>query len=211
VVSIAFPFILAIGGFLYAGLALQDSMSAYYHAQNGGQSMRDWFVGILFAIGVFLYLYRGYSQKENLLLNAAGVLALGIALFPMEWRCGATCHTITAHGICALGFFVCIAYVCAKCSTETLCLLADEQQRVRFQRIYQLLAFVMLASPVIAFLLNTLTRQAQSLVFYIEATGIFAFSAYWLVKSHELSITQADVKALSGEMQATLVAKGLRQ
>jgi hypothetical protein len=45
-IAIAFPLWLWIGGKLYAGLPLQNSMSAYYHAALDGKSMRDWFVGI---------------------------------------------------------------------------------------------------------------------------------------------------------------------
>src|SRR5215468_3157099 len=81
VIAIAFPLILGIVGKLYAGLPLQHSMSAYYHAINDGKSLRDVFVGILFAVGAFLYLYKGFSGKENIALNIAGILAVGIAIF----------------------------------------------------------------------------------------------------------------------------------
>ena len=65
VIAFAFPILLWLGGRVI-GLPLQDSMSAYYHAfAADGQSMRNWFVGILFAVGVILYLYQGYSYREN--------------------------------------------------------------------------------------------------------------------------------------------------
>ena len=55
----------------------QSSMSACYHTRMG-----DVFVGLLFAIGACLYLYRGFSTRENIALNLAGILAFGVAVFP---------------------------------------------------------------------------------------------------------------------------------
>ena len=49
--AIAFPLLLWVGGHIFQSLPLQASMSAYYHS-----SMRDVFVGVLVAIGAFLYL-----------------------------------------------------------------------------------------------------------------------------------------------------------
>jgi hypothetical protein len=56
---------------------LQNSMSAYYHTE-----LRDVFVGALIGIGFLLFLYKGFSRREDWALNISGILALGIALFP---------------------------------------------------------------------------------------------------------------------------------
>ena len=200
-IAIVFPILLWLGGLFYVGLPLQDSMSAYYHASNDGKSMRNWFVGILFAVGVVLYLYKGYSNKENYALNMAGVLAIGIAIFPMAWNCGDSCDKYSIHGVCAVLFFICIAFVCVFCAKDTLRLIEDETIRTYFRRLYHTLAAAMILSPVVALVLNILFRQYGSLVFYVEAFGIFAFSAYWLTKSKELSMTQAERKALRGEIE----------
>jgi len=200
VIAIAFPFILWIGGYLYAGLPLQHSMSAYYYASNDGKSLRDVFVGVLFAIGAFLYLYKGFSNKENVALNIAGILAVGIAIFPTAWGCGDHCPKVTLHGICAVGFFLSITFVSVKCAPDTLGLIRDEKQRAKFRMAYMGLAFAMLASPAVAYVLNVLMPQYEALVFYVEAVGIFAFAAYWLTKSRELSLTQAEERAVRGEV-----------
>jgi hypothetical protein len=63
------------------------------------------------------------------------------------------------------------------------------------------LAMIMLASPAAAYVLNVLTpQQYKAFVFYVEAGGIFAFAAYWLTKSRELSLTQAEEQAVRGEV-----------
>lgn len=43
-------------------------------------TMRNWFVGLLFAIGTILYVNQGHSRKEDFALTLAGLLAVGIAL-----------------------------------------------------------------------------------------------------------------------------------
>ena len=95
-IAILFPFLLW-GGWAIHGISLPDSMSAYYHVTENGKSMRNWFVGILFALGIILYLYKGYSIKENLALNFAGVFALGVAISPMDWNGVACCGGIPMH------------------------------------------------------------------------------------------------------------------
>jgi hypothetical protein len=56
-------------------------MSRYYYALGSdGYLMRDWFVGLLFAVGNFLYLYKGFGRAEDWALNIGGVLALGVAM-----------------------------------------------------------------------------------------------------------------------------------
>jgi hypothetical protein len=118
VLAIALPLVLSILGYVQYGLELQESISAYYHASTsaapgfdpfsgaGQGQMRNWFVGILWAIGVFLILYRGYGRRENQALNIAGILLILVAMFPMEWACGNTCSKITLHGVFAVAFFL---------------------------------------------------------------------------------------------------------
>jgi Protein of unknown function (DUF998) len=175
-------------------------MSAYYHAIADGKSMRDWFVGILFAVAIFLYLYKGYSAAENIALNLAGAFAVGIAIFPMEWNCGDACKDFSVHGFCAISFFLCIAFVCIRCASDTLKRIPDEKTKRRYGRLYKIIGLVMIAAPAIAFALTVLLRQYSSRTFIAEAVGIFAFATYWLAKSRELYVTQVERKALHSEL-----------
>jgi hypothetical protein len=201
VIAILFPLVLWIGGRIYAGLPLQDSISAYYHASIDQKSMRDWFVGVLFAIGAFLYLYKGYSNTENIVLNCAGVLAVGIAIFPMWWNSVDDSRKFSLHGFCAISFFLCIAFVCIRCASDTLHLIQDENVKRRFKRQYNIIGVAMITSPAMAFVLTVLLQQYKALTFYVEAAGIFSFAAYWLTKSREISITEADRLALQGKLE----------
>lgn len=61
---------------------LRTSLSAYYYS-----GMRDFFVGSLLAIGIFLVTYRGNHDKETRLSTWAGVGAILVALCPTDRRC----------------------------------------------------------------------------------------------------------------------------
>lgn len=199
VIAFAFSIVLAVGGYVLANESLQGSMSAYYHAGDG--AMRTEFVGVLFAVGAILFLYRGFTFFEDYALNFAGVLALGVALFPMDWPEG-TDGKFSKHGACAVAFFVCIAYVCIFRAGDTLTLIQDEARRRRYQRSYRLLGVAMVALPALAFLLLSILKLNQSVTFFVEAAGVYVFSAYWIVKSREITETNADKKAARGALQA---------
>jgi Flp pilus assembly protein protease CpaA len=82
--------------------------------------MRSWFVGLLFVFGVLLYLYKGFTIGENWWLNAAGIFAIGVALFPMCWEGGANCPSFSVHGTVAMLAFLCIAVVAVWSAQNTL-------------------------------------------------------------------------------------------
>src|SRR3546814_911237 len=88
VLALAFPIVMIVGGGLHH---IQPSLSAYYHfapdaaGQYGAGTMRDAFVGMLCAIGSFLFFYRGHSFQEDVALNCAGISAVLVALVPTDW------------------------------------------------------------------------------------------------------------------------------
>jgi hypothetical protein len=164
-------------------------MSAYYHT-----NMRDAFVGVLFAAGAALYLYKGFSRAEDWALNFAGTFGIGVALFPTRADAG----LVTVHGTCAVLFFVCLAYVAVFRATDTLTLIKDRKRVIRYTSIYRGLGVAMLALPVAAAILVSAFQydlaegKTKTVVFFVEFAAIYAFGVFWLVKSHEIRRTQAD-------------------
>jgi len=69
------PVVLIAGNVLFFSTDLPDSMSSYYYTH-----MRDFFVGTLCAMGVFLVAYAGYDEWDRWITNIAGVGAIGVAL-----------------------------------------------------------------------------------------------------------------------------------
>ncbi|HKH50106.1 MAG TPA: hypothetical protein VKM72_36100 [Thermoanaerobaculia bacterium] len=185
---------------------LQDSISAYYWAAPSGQReapSRNWFVGGLFAVAAFLYLYKGFSKAENISLNLAAILAVGVAVFPTEWGCGEACKRYTLHGFCAVLMFACLVYVVWFRARDTLSLVPDNAtpSPAAYRRMYRIVGGVMLASPLTAFILNSVIGTESSYVFFIEAAGIWAFALYWVLKSSELKKSAATAKALDAEIE----------
>lgn len=201
VLALLFPLVLWIGG-SFEGIQLQDSMSAYYHASVDGKSVRDFFVGILFAIGVYLFLYKGYSTKENWALNFAGIFAVGVAIFPMEWNCGNQCRSISLHGVCAISLFLCMAFVCFWCASETLPELKNAAIETRYRRIYLALGVCMILAPVAAFFLAIVFRRLHGYTYIAEATGIAVFAIYWVVKSREVSLSKVERRVAFSQVKA---------
>lgn len=204
--ALTFPIVLyAIGRF--HDISLQDSMSSYYFALPTGDldqnsfPMRTWFVGFLFAIGAFLYLYKGFSKTENVLLNLAGAFGWGVALFPMPWGCAPNCPGVTAHGTFAVSLFICIALVSLRCAGDTLHLISDTKIRAQFRRQYKSLGLLMIASPLIALALTVTVNDYKKYTFFIEAAGVWAFALYWWRKSEELSQTGAEKLAIRAELE----------
>src|SRR6476619_6089334 len=99
------------------GHSVQNSLSAYYYTAG-----RDWFVGTLWVIGVFLIFYQYRPQRPELLDSSsrvksgradkylgkfAGVAAVLVALLPTTPPEGLTHPTIigNAHGVAAFVTF----------------------------------------------------------------------------------------------------------
>jgi hypothetical protein len=201
--ALAFPLILLLGG-LAIGVEHQGSMSAYYHTP-----MRNAFVGILFMIGPFLFLYKGFSWQENSALNFAGLLAVGIAVFPMDKTAAMmklapydTYANGTVHGICAIVFFISISYVCIFRASDTLALIGDSSRRKRYKMTYRILGILMVLFPLLAagmtnYLQDMFNPDTSITIFIVELAGVWVFGFYWIVKSLEIRETHADKDALS--------------
>jgi hypothetical protein len=227
VIALIFPWLLWIGGYYVSRqrVELQHSISAYYHANemtrtelalrasarrdgldrkdvpiiSGLGALRNWFVGALFAISALLAVYKGFRPAEDLALNLAAVFAALVALFPSQWVDDPKPSIL--HGTFAVLFFLCIAYVCIFCASATLPLVRDAGRRAHFRRFYKLVGWTMVASPVLAAVLNMFLARGAAYIFFLEAVGVYAFAAYWLVKTIEIRETKADRKAASGELQ----------
>ena len=63
IMSAALPLVLYGYSLITHGGLREASMSAFYDADGG--VMRNWFVGILWAVGAFLILYQGFSPLED--------------------------------------------------------------------------------------------------------------------------------------------------
>lgn len=178
---------LAIGGYVLFGTPLLPSMSAYYDS-----GMRDVFVGVLCAVGAFLFLYKGYTRRENLALNVAGVCAPLAALFPMSpaGDCAVEGAGFSWHGLFAVTFFLAIGYVCVFLYKDSATDAMSPARQRLYHRVAKTCGWVMIACVAAALLYNFFVPAAVkaawcavAIVFWLEALAVTAFSVHWIFKS----------------------------
>jgi hypothetical protein len=203
-IGIALPVLVLLAGGVLHDVWLEPSISAYYHTKPKliWFTTRDIFVGGLLAASACLYLYKGFSNKENIALNLAGIFALFVALLPTKAPDQAAGLVSNLHGTSAVLFFLCIAYVSLARSRDTLHLLPPEK-RGRYERLYRSTGLAMIASPAVAVVLSFAlepTSRVRTVTFWVETFGIWSFAAYWLAKTGEMRESSAERRALDAEL-----------
>ena len=193
--AVSFPIALMIWGALSKdGIVIRSSMSDYY---NSGA--RDFFVGVLFSMAVFLVTYKGYGREvgqritDNLAGNVAGIAALGVAFFPTgspDWR-------NTAHGISAFVLILALAWFCF--FLFTIPRDSDDEKKKKRNFWYRVCGGIILGC-VAAAAINHVYRMTTgdpgvtNLIFYVEWIALWAFGASWFIKGQVIK-TWAKEKA----------------
>ena len=77
ILGMALPLICIFGGLIFAGLAVQNSVSHYYHT-----NMRDVFVGLLACASILFMTYSGYGIIDNVVTWLIGLAGAGVVIFP---------------------------------------------------------------------------------------------------------------------------------
>jgi len=196
VLGILLPFICILGGLVFAHLPCQRSISFYYHT-----NMRDFFVGLMIAVSMFLITYKGYQTKDIIVTTLSGISGIGIALFPLEFFKGLAVPiglfqvnsqvSSAVHVACAGMFFALLAV-----NSMFLFTLSREGREPRTENkkirnsiyigcgvviLISLFAFAMLY----VFLGDDKLNQGN-LVLILESVMLFAFGISWLVKGETL-------------------------
>ena len=182
------PFLLYLGAGSRPTLGLNrwellSSVSAYYY--TGAVAL---FVGVLFALALFLLTYPGYEGviADRLVGFIGGCAALGVALFPTaapdplkepDWW---TPLLRTLHYISAIVLFV--SFILFAIWLFRKSSVPDDRPRPpekrRRDRICLVCGLLMIASMLWA--ASSMLTQAP--IFFPEAIAIIAFAVSWLVK-----------------------------
>lgn len=186
------PILLGPVGFLVFGIPFQDNMSSYYHT-----ALRDVFVGIMCAIGIFLFCYRGYDWIERWTANFGCASAIGVALFPIGVGSDLLKQqSIVGHLHILSGtvFFLTLAvyslyhFPKRRDSTEEV-----EPHIAQRNFVYRtsgiVILLTVLAMAVHLFLLPAAYEQLMNdynFVFWMEWIAVWAFAAAWLTKGRAI-------------------------
>jgi hypothetical protein len=180
------PFVLAIGNWLIFSGGWQGSVSGYYYTP-----MRGVLVGALCVIGAFLLAYHGYDVWDGLFTNAAGIGAVGVALFPTPPDNPSTAENVVGYFHFAFGtlMFVSLIVIALWLFRKTDPAAAPTRVKQLRDRVYLVCGIVMLVAlsfAGIASLPFATALNPINPVFWGEATAIVAFGVCWLVKGQAI-------------------------
>lgn len=187
IIGISLPFVLALGKRLVDGPGIQSSISAYYHT-----GMRDVFVGILCAIGVFLLSYRGYDRRDDFAGTLAGIFAVGVALFPTSRVEGAVARDTsgTLHLVFAALFFLTLAYFSLVLFRKTDPTRPPTSRKKQRNVVYAICGWTILACLALIAAVSLLPAdspiRALDPVFWLEALAVVAFGVSWMTKGEAI-------------------------
>jgi hypothetical protein len=193
-IAITFTPILSLGALILGDChCLKDSASGYYYT-----CMYPWFIGALCAVGLFLFCYKGYDRRDDVVTNVAALFALGIVFFPTDESTTCACLNVlkrdpnpffdTAHYVSAGIFFVLMAYMSLFLFTKSGP--QPTPQKLKRNKVYKACGYTMLvAMALIPCLL--IPGIPQSFLnyrpeFWFESLVLIPFGISWLVKGEGL-------------------------
>jgi len=195
ILGIALPVLLLIGSYLIPSCGnVHKSISDYYHTP-----FRDVFVGILCAVSLFLFAYRGYDWRDNWAGNLGGLFALGVAFFPTTVTCPLDCNipyeplfsfASKIHFTSALLFFSVLIYfslvLFRKSNTTFENFTIQKKKRNLIFKIcgYTMVLCVLGIGSYFAFIKGDCEDSPikYNVVFWLESIALCAFGISWLTK-----------------------------
>jgi hypothetical protein len=191
-IAVTLPFVVAIGHVLTGGHGIQGSISAYYYTHMG-----NYFVGSLFALGVFFLSYNHRPlpkyQLDNVLSNVASAMAIGVALFPTS------SDGVKAHGgdaVVAVVHLVFAGILFALLAVFSLVLFTktDDAQSMtpakrKRNRVYITCgSVIVLALALVVVAEIAKPPRSWHTLFWLESVAVVAFGVSWLVKGEFLGL-----------------------
>lgn len=203
-IGVTLPIALVVGDHLLnsGGPYIRQALSDYYYS-----GVRDFFVGAMFAAGIFLITYKVFEKNlNNLLTIVAGLAAFAVAIFPTD-RPDAPRPVLTpvqthlgeevvsrVHFISAAVFIISLGILCFFFGLQEG---RRTQQRAgrramlppNFWRWFHWVCAAAILTSVV-FMVITPTRDAfmGHIRFVGETVAILAFGLSWLFKGLELDI-----------------------
>lgn len=191
--GILLPLVCYLNGILFASTPLQPSISAYYYT-----NARDFFVGLLVAVGLFLMTYKGYETIDIVISTATGIAGIGVAAFPCMPPDNILIKTgifqlpsnisNTIHLICAIIFFLLLAVNSIFIFTLTDKTKPPTANKKKRNIIYIICGCVILAMMILLLIVMLVPSLIPfiGIVFVLESICLVAFGISWLVKGETL-------------------------
>lgn len=163
----------------------ESSISFYYYSVMGNV-----FVGMVTAIAIFLFAYKGHEKdpddlmSDNVAGNFACVFALGVAFFPCNFCPEVDTISGTIHIICAFLFFSTLAYFSLVLFTKFKN--AVTPKKIIRNKIYKRCGYTIIAALLFLGLeMIPAVHEITGNTIYFwawEVVALWAFAFAWLVK-----------------------------
>lgn len=203
ILAILFPVVIVIGSILIGGCdEIQSNLSTYYHTR-----MRNLYVGILCAIALFLFAYKGYDRIDSIAGNLACIFALLIAFFPTSVTEPMTPCILSPyenkisssiHFFSAGGFFLILAYFSIFLFTRKES--KPTKMKLKRNKLYRLCGYIILGCIFLMAVLFALEKfnygqgfQKFDPILWLETLALWAFGVSWLIKGNTI-LTDKKVK-----------------
>jgi len=206
-IGLSIPVLLALSGIFFLKDGIAPSISQFYYTP-----MRDFLVGALTAIGVFLAAYRGYApQRDEKISDRAlglitGLSAIGVALFPTAGYCTSfipgiadscpetqitTLHfALAVIFLLGLGIFSYFKFPRYDPDRPRNMIKA---KRVKYYRFCGGVIFATLGAITLILLYQKVTGNSFPVpdwLFWLESLAVIAFGISWLIKGEALRTMQ---------------------
>jgi len=186
--GVLLPVILPVGVIVFErGIGFPDTISGYVGTVMGGT-----LVGIVFAMGVFLYFYVGYESApedpdmlptDKVATNLAAVFAIGVALLPVTTEVDLV---RVLHGVSATLLFIMFAVISLWYFTRGPA--NPTPEKLTRNRVYRTSGIAILVSIALiglyALLPDDTPIASIKPVFWLESTALWAFGWAWFVKGN---------------------------
>jgi hypothetical protein len=187
------PFICMFGAIIFAGEKVQDSISQYYHT-----NMRDFFVGIMICVSVFLITYRGHNILDTIVTVILGIAGLSLTTFPCrgdkDFIGLLNINSDTSnliHLISAVSFFSIFALMSIFIFTLTDKNKIEKNKKIR-NIIYIICGIIIIVILLTLLFLNIFLQKEviskYNLIFIFETVMLVIFSISWLIKGKTLFV-----------------------
>ncbi len=188
-IACSLPFVLVITVYILGdNTPYQPSISDFFFTKA-----KVPFIGSLWAVGMFMFAYKGYLDNkrisDNAISNVLGFCAIAIAVFPTDPE-NADLSTIgILHLVFAGTFFIILGYMSYfRFTLSNQALGSLKAPKIRRNFVYKLcgiLLFLSLLCMVIYLILESLEviPVFKHVIFWCETAGLLAFGVSWLTKA----------------------------
>ena len=155
------------------------SISASYFTEA-----RNWFVGLLFIVGGWMFTYNGHTSGESIASKVGALAAVAVAVFPTsEATCSSSTLSSTIHTTAAVFMFVILAYFCFGPVRERT--KGQGGKKGRRAKLYfacgSIISLSMLVGLIGAVFLDCETTTRIELTYWVETFALSAFGVAWIV------------------------------